>query len=162
MKKITLILTIVLLLGNYSLPLASQQTKPKNCKRNTTKIVKSNKQDTIKQEIVKKDTTAKLEDRDIVFDLKRLNLMASLSVYGQKDYEGSGRVVVAVDIDEEGLFRKLEIKESTNKKLNLPAIKVIQEYGKKYNIQAAVKNGVPVYTEDLIVPVEFDMDRFKD
>ena len=101
-----------------------------------------------------------LPDRKIEFDLEKLSKMASLSVYGDKAHKANGLVLLSITIDEAGIVEKMLVKESEDPKLNLPAMKAIKAYIKKYKIQGAVKNGKPVKTVDLIVPVVFDMSLF--
>ncbi len=118
--------------------------------------------------IVKKDSTKvndslkveKLADREIKFDLDKLSFLASMSVYGKTQYRGDGLVVVLATINEDGIVTKVEIKETNNKKLNLPALEAIKKYVKKYKVQPAVKNGVKVTTEDMVIPIKFDMSLF--
>ncbi len=157
MKKIIFIVTLCLMLLNKNTILLSQQKNISNDK-NTTNI----KIDTNSTELnnnKSKDTI--ITDREITFDLKKLSLMASASVYGNKKYEASGLVIVTVDIDSCGIITKIEIQESENKKLNFPALEIIRKYAKKYKLQPAIKNGVPVETKDLVVPIIFDMNIFR-
>ncbi|MGI6370287.1 MAG: TonB family protein [Ignavibacteria bacterium] len=147
MKKITLILFVSFIVASSAL------FANKNVQVKGKKEVNTEKQDTLVQEI--------LQDREIKFDLEKLSFMASLSVCGKREVRGDGTVVVLVTINEAGVATKLEIKETTNKKLNLAAIEAIQAYMKKYEVQPAVKNGVKVVTEDMVVPVKFDMSLFE-
>lgn len=143
MKKITLILFVSFIVVSSTL------FANKNVQIQGKKDVTTEKKDTLAQEV--------LPDRVIEFDLDKLSFMASLSVYGKREVRGDGVVVVLVTINETGVATKLEVKETTNKKLNLAAIEAIQAYMKKYEVQPAVKNGVKVVTEDMVVPVKFDM-----
>lgn len=147
MKKITLILFVSFIVASSAI------FANKNVKVQEKKDVTTEKKDTLAQEI--------LPDREIKFDLEKLSFIASLSVYGKREVRGDGTVVVLVTINETGVATKLEVKETTNKKLNLAAIEAIQAYMKKYEVQPAVKNGVKVVTEDMVVPVRFDMSLFK-
>ncbi len=147
MKKITLILFVSFIVASSAI------FANKNVQVQGKKDVTTEKKDTLAQEI--------LPDREIKFDLEKLSFIASLSVYGKREVRGDGTVVVLVTINETGVATKLEVKETTNKKLNLAAIEAIQAYMKKYEVQPAVKNGVKVVTEDMVVPVKFDMSLFK-
>lgn len=147
MKKITLILFVSFIVASSAI------FANKNVQVQGKKDVTTEKKDTLAQEI--------LPDREIKFDLEKLSFIASLSVYGKREVRGDGTVVVLVTINETGVATKLEVKETTNKKLNLAAIEAIQAYMKKYEVQPAVKNGVKVVTEDMVVPVRFDMSLFK-
>jgi hypothetical protein len=102
-----------------------------------------------------------LADRDVTFNLKKLSMLASLSVYGKAKYKGDGVVVVEVKVTETGFIQYVIIRESDNPKLNKPASDAVENYAKKYKLQPAIKDGKPVEQDGILLPVVFDMSIFE-
>ena len=111
--------------------------------------------------IVRPAVDTVLTDREVTFDLKKLSLLASLSVYGKNAYRGDGVVIVEIEVEENGLIPGIAIRESNNPKLNGHAAQAIRDYAKKHKLQPAIKDGKPVKQSGILVPVVFDMSMFE-
>ncbi len=165
MKKnifLLVIFSFFVALGAREEILANKKNKV-NSAVNSKKIQEVTSPDLNKSNINTNEKTDSLDilpDREISFDLEKLSKMASLSIYGDKSHRANGLVVLKITIDENCIPERISVVDSEDSRLNLPAIKIIKEYIKKYKVQAAVKNGRPVRTEELLVPVLFDMSLF--
>jgi outer membrane biosynthesis protein TonB len=161
MKKTIILLFVSVLFFVFSVAEIEAQTKQnkKNQKTTVSKKIDTNQTEKLTVNAIPADSVV-LEDREVVFDLEKLSLLASLSVYGKSQLKGDGLVVAEITVEENGDVNSILIRESDNPKLNRPAMDVIRNYAKKYNLQPAIKNGKPVKQEGILLPIVFDMSLF--
>jgi len=101
------------------------------------------------------------EDREVTFNLKKLSMLASLSVYGNPKFESNGLVVLEINVNENGTVVSSVIRESDNPKLNRFATDAVRDYARRYKLQPAIKAGKPVAQEGILLPIIFDMSIFE-
>ena len=160
MKKTTIFLFIVALTFCCTAKETMSQTKNNN---ENQKVTVAKETDTNNSEKIADTVTAAVPaDREVTFNLERLSKLASLSVSGKSKYRGDGLVVLEVTVDETGVVRSMIVRESTNPKLNKPAVDMVRNYAKRFKLQPAIKDGKPVQQEGIFLPIIFDMSLFDD
>jgi hypothetical protein len=99
-------------------------------------------------------------DRDVEFDLEKLSRMATTYAAGIRGIEKGGLVVLEICIDTTGYPYSFAVRECTASGLSKPAIEAVRKYAKKYKLKPAIRDGKPVETEELLLPIIIDLSIF--
>jgi len=100
-------------------------------------------------------------DRDMEFNLEKLSYMASMVAFSMPNFDRNGLCVLELDFDTNGVNGLNIIRDETIDGLGIPARAGFRKYMNKYKPKPAIRDGKPIETKGLLLPIIIDQSIFQ-